>query len=218
MKKTTAKKIAVLAVMCVVAFIITVNNTYLMEDHAFLNFEVKDAIFAICGFIYGPLECLIMVFIVAFAEMLAVGDSYFGFLMNTAASLSFALTAAIIYRKRRNTTGMAVSLFGGVAMMTVMMLLWNYTMTPLGDTTISREAVTAMLLPVFLPFNLTKGLAGAGLALVLYNPLHCLLVKLSAIAPKEDEEKRIVDLPAMVLGVIVLAICTFIFLSYRGIF
>ena len=53
-------------------------------------------------------------------------------------------------------------LFGGALLMTVLMLLWNYIITPLYMHT-ARADVAAMLVPVFLPFNLLKGVLVVGL-------------------------------------------------------
>jgi len=50
------------------------------------------------------------------------------------------------------------------------MLLWNWLITPL-YMKVPRETVVAMLLPVFLPFNLVKGGMNAALAMLLYKPV-----------------------------------------------
>ena len=64
---------------------------------------------------------------------------------------------------------------GGV-FMTASMMLWNYLVTPhlSGDP---RETIAAMLLPVFLPFNLTKGLMNGALTMLLYKPVVVALRK-----------------------------------------
>lgn len=54
--------------------------------------------------------------------------------------------------------------------MTVLMLLWNYLITPLYMHT-ARADVAAMLVPVFLPFNLLKGCLNATITVLLYKPV-----------------------------------------------
>ena len=66
--------------------------------------------------------------------------------------------------------GAVTGLIGGAVIMTGVMLLWNYLITPL-YMGYPREAVAAMLAPVFLPFNLLKGFLNAGISLLLYKPV-----------------------------------------------
>ena len=54
--------------------------------------------------------------------------------------------------------------------MTVVMLLWNYIVTP-GYMEVPRGLVVSMLIPLFLPFNLAKGAGNTILALILYKPV-----------------------------------------------
>ena len=58
----------------------------------------------------------------------------------------------------------------GVVSMTAAMLLWNYFITPLYMGA-PREAVAAMLLPVFLPFNAIKATINMAIALIIYKPI-----------------------------------------------
>ena len=58
----------------------------------------------------------------------------------------------------------------GTIFMTLVMLAWNYVLTPIYMGT-PRAAVATMLIPVFLPFNLLKGSLNAAITLLLYRPL-----------------------------------------------
>ena len=60
--------------------------------------------------------------------------------------------------------------------MTVVMLLYNYFLTPI-FLGYPRAAVAAMLVPIFLPFNLLKGGLSAGIAMLLYKPVRIALDK-----------------------------------------
>lgn len=90
--------------------------------------------------------------------------------MNFLSSAAFACTAALIYRKKHTLSGAVLGLLAGVVSMTAVMLLWNYLLTPLYMKT-PRADVAAMLIPVFLSFNLLKSLLNSALALLLYRPL-----------------------------------------------
>ena len=75
-----------------------------------------------------------------------------------------------------------IGLVSGIALMVVVMLAWNYLLTPI-YMGYPREAVAAMLLPVFLPFNLVKGGLNAGITLLIYKPVVMTLRK-AGLAPK----------------------------------
>jgi hypothetical protein len=66
--------------------------------------------------------------------------------------------------------------------MVAVMLAWNYLLTPI-YMGYPREAVAAMLVPVFLPFNLIKGGINAALVLLIYKPVVMTLRK-AGLAPK----------------------------------
>ena len=80
---------------------------------------------------------------------------------------------------------LALGLLAGGLTMVAAMLLWNWLITPyyMGYP---REAVTKLLLPAFLPFNLLKaGLNGLGIFL-LCPPVAKALSKAGLIDHKED--------------------------------
>lgn len=143
----------------------------------FLTYDPKDAVIVMGGFILGPLPALCIAFVVALVEMFTVSSTgVIGFLMNFLASCTFAAAAALAYKKIHNAAGAVIGLVIGVAASTCAMLLWNYLITPI-YMGVPREAVAAMLLPVFLPFNLAKGSINSAFALVIYKPLITALRK-----------------------------------------
>lgn len=137
----------------------------------FLEYEPKDVVIAIGGLVYGPFTSFLAAAIVALLEMVTISeDGILGCIMNVLSSCSFACTAAYIYGRRRTPGGAVLGLLCGWALMAAVMLLWNYLIAPLymGQP---REAVAALLLPAFLPFNLVKGGLNAALVLLLYKPV-----------------------------------------------
>jgi len=135
----------------------------------FLKYDPKDVIIAIGGFIYGPLTAFVISLIVSFIEMITVSDTGFiGLIMNVLSTCAFACTAAAIYKKEHTLKGALIGLVSGLMLMTIVMLLWNYLVTPI-YLGYPREAVKEMLLPIFLPFNLVKGGINIALTLLLYK-------------------------------------------------
>jgi riboflavin transporter FmnP len=109
--------------------------------------------------------------VVAFAEMVTVSESgLIGMLMNILSSVSFACTAALIYKFKPSLAGAAAGLAAGCLAATGAMLLWNYIITPI-YMGVPRQVVVNMLVPVFLPFNLIKTGINAAIAILLFKPV-----------------------------------------------
>ena len=68
--------------------------------------------------------------------------------------------------------------------MTVVMLAWNYILTPL-YMHVPRDVVARMLLPTFLPFNLVKGALNAGITMLVYKPLSAALRRARLLPERE---------------------------------
>lgn len=169
MKQAKTKEIAVLAMLTALAFVAVALLR--VPVFAFLKYEPKDVVIVLGGFLYGPAAAAILAALTSLLEMLTISDTgLIGFVMNFLSSAAFACTAALIYRKKHTLSGAVLGLLAGVVSMTAVMLLWNYLLTPLYMKT-PRADVAAMLIPVFLPFNLLKSLLNSALALLLYRPL-----------------------------------------------
>ena len=169
MKHEKMKKLTVLAMLSAIAYVAVALLRFPVV--LFLSYEPKDVVIAIGGFLYGPLAALGISLVVSFIEMLTISSTgWIGFVMNFLSSAAFAGTAALLYRKKRTQGSAIAGLFGGALLMTVLMLLWNYIITPLYMHT-ARADVAAMLVPVFLPFNLLKGCLNATITVLLYKPV-----------------------------------------------
>ncbi len=172
MASERTRKLVMLAAFAAIALVVTVVGRISIAPAApYLKYDPKDVIILISGFLYGPLPAILVSVTVSLVEMVTVSDSgIIGMVMNVVASCSFVCPAVLIYRKKSTASGALFGLAFGVLCMTVMMLLWNFFLTPI-YTGMPREAVAAMLVPVFLPFNLIKGTLNASFALLLYKPL-----------------------------------------------
>lgn len=174
------KKLTAVAMMCAVSYLMVVVGR--IPIVMFLSYEPKDVIITIGGFLFGPWYAMIITVIVCFIEMISIsGTGIIGFFMNVLGSCCFACLAAYVYRRNHTMKGAAIGLLLGTAALTVSMLLWNYLLTPI-YMGYPREAVTAMLVPIFLPFNLFKGGINMVITLLLYKPIVTALRK-AGLAP-----------------------------------
>lgn len=186
MKKKT-QKMTVIAMLCSLSYVIMVVGR--IPVVLFLKYDPKDVVIAIGGFLYGPLSSFIVSVIVSLLEMFTVSETgIIGCIMNIISSCSFACTAAVIYKKRHTLAGAAIGLATGWIVMTTVMLLWNFLITPL-YLGYPRQAVADLLLPAFLPFNLLKGGMNFVLTLLLYRPIAAALQKTRFMPVVNAEEK-----------------------------
>ncbi len=174
----------------------------------FLKYEPKDVIITIGGLIFGPAVSFLTSFLSSFLEMFILSDTgVLGFIMNVLASVCFACPAVIIYRKGRSMKSAILGLLTGAIIMTVVMLLWNYIITPI-FLKVPREEVVKLLVPAILPFNMIKSGLNAGFILLLYNPVVTALRKRNLVDPSsstKEEKQRLINLSTLVIASIVIA-------------
>ncbi|MBO4288525.1 MAG: ECF transporter S component [Lachnospiraceae bacterium] len=185
MQNAKTKKIVLLAMMAALAYLVMVLIR--IPVVMFLKYEPKDVIITIAGFIFGPLEAFIVSALVSLVEMFTVSDTgWIGAVMNLVSTCSFACVAALIYKKKHTLKGAVIGLVAGVVCMVIVMLLWNYLLTPI-YMGYPREAVAALLPTVFLPFNLLKGGLNAAITMLLYKPVVITLRKAGLIPPSTSQ-------------------------------
>ena len=213
MKNNTKKSISI-AMLAAAAFV--VMALIRIPVVLFLKYEPKDIIIAIGGFIYGPMTALIITLIVSLIEMVTISSTGFiGLVMNVLSTACFACTASFIYKKHRTLKGAVTGLITGSLVMVVMMLLWNYLITPI-YMGYPREAVASMLLPVFLPFNLLKAALNTAVTLLIYKPLTTALKKAHLLESKEEKAAS-KNLWLIIISLIVVISCVLIILAYNKI-
>ena len=215
--RMTTKKIATLAVLAAIAYVVMLIGR--IPVVLFLKYDPKDVIIALAGFIYGPLSAVAVSVVVSFIEMLTVSTTGpIGLIMNVVSTCSFVCIASLIYKKRRSMSGAIIGLVIGAIAMTVIMMLWNYLITPI-HMGYPRGQVAAMLVPTFLPFNLLKSGLNAALTILIYKPVVGGLRKARLLPEKESAESaaRGRKFGALVFGVFLLAACVLLLLVFKGI-
>ena len=137
----------------------------------FLTLDVKDSLIVLTSLLFGPVYGLTIAVTVPFLELITIsGTGVYGFIMNVCSSVTFSMTAGLIYRYKKSMTGAIIGLCSGVFAVTAVMMLANLFVTPhyIGG---SVADVAAMIPKILLPFNLVKATLNAALVLLLYKPL-----------------------------------------------
>ena len=106
---SNAKKVALIGMLCAVSYVVValVQIPIVAVSPTFkLDYEAKDVIISIGGFMFGPATSLIISLVVSFIEMITISSTGFiGFFMNVLSSCGFAFTAAVIYKKIHTLKG-----------------------------------------------------------------------------------------------------------------
>ncbi len=183
--RVTVRTVTSLAMLTALTYIAMLISKLLPQFYGFLQFEIKGTVVAIGGFLFGPLSAAIISIVVAVIEMFTASDTGpIGCIMNCLAACAFACPAAFVYQKMRTKKGAVIGLSAGVVTLTVVMLLWNYLITPI-YMHMDRSVVAAMLPTVFLAFNLVKGGLNMALSLVLYKSVVTALRKARLVPERE---------------------------------
>ena len=168
------RRLVCMAMLCAVAYVVMyISKTVFapLTVAGILTFDLKDVVIAIGGFLFGPISAFIISAVVSLIEMVTVSDTGpIGLLMNVLSTIAFVCPAAFLYHRRRTLSAAVVGLIVGGVLMTVIMLLWNYLITPL-YMNVPRDVVADMLPTVFLPFNVVKAAMNGALTMVIYKPV-----------------------------------------------
>lgn len=219
-RKTDTRKLATLAMLTALAFAVMMVSKLLPSVNGFLDFDFKDVVICIGGFVYGPLSALMMIIVVCVIEMLTISTTGpIGCIMNIVATAAFCCPACYIYKKNHTMKGAVLGLVTGVVLLVAVMLAWNYFLTPIYQGW-PRKEIAAMLIPVFLPFNAVKGGLNMTATLLLYKPVVGALRKAKLMpestghsAPVEGKKKTGVTIVVL----FIFATCVLFALSLQGI-
>ena len=209
----TPKQLVMLALLAAIAYLLV--SFIRIPVVMFLKYEPKDVIITIGGFLFGPMASFVVSLLVSLIEMVTISDTGpIGAIMNLLSTCCFACTASYIYKKNRTMTGAILALVIGTVFMTGAMLLWNWLITPL-YLGYDRKVVAAMLVPVFLPFNLLKAGLNSAFVLFLYKPLVTALRKTGLVESREQSGNGS-RMGASLLGILLLATCILLLLVFQG--
>ncbi len=215
------KKMVILSLICAMAYVVVfVCRLPIIPSASFLDLEFKSAIILIGSYIFGPLSGLIMSLVICLVELFTFSSTgIIGCIMNILATVCFVCPASFIYKKKQNITGAIIGIIAGALCMTGAMVLWNYIMTPIYQG-IPREAIAAMLLPVFVPFNLIKAGLNGGVALFVFRIAIVALEKANLIPKNENltDNKKGGIIGGIILGCFIILTCVLSVLAINGVF
>ena len=203
------KTITSLAMLTGVSVIIAWMSK-LMPPVMFLDFDFKHVVVCIGGFTFGPMAAAIIGILASFIEFITFsGTGPFGFLMNALGTCSFCCTASWVYKRNHSKKGAVLGLSAGLVVMVIVMLLWNYLITPIYMTVngelVTRAQVAAMLPTLFLPFNLAKGGMNMAATLLLYKPVVTALRASGLVPPSQSTEGKKFSLGFLLFALALLA-------------
>ena len=212
--KSKTNKITIIGMLSAIAYVSVIICR--VPVVLFLKYEPKDTIIALGGFLFGPMVSFYISVIVSFTEMMTVSDTgIIGCVMNILASCAFACVSAAIYKRKRTLQGAIIGLVAGILTMVIVMLAWNYLLTPI-YMGYPQEDVVKLLLPAILPFNLLKGGLNAAFTFLFYKPVVHALRK-SGLIEGNDSAGEQRHIGYIILAVATIATCVLMILSLNGI-
>lgn len=218
------KKLTMLAMLAAISYLmVALIHIPIFPAAPFLTYEPKDVVIVIGGFLFGPAASALLAVVVATIELVTFSATgFWGWLMNILSTVSFACVASLVYKKKHTAKGAMLGLVCGVFTVTAVMVLWNYFITPI-YMGYPREAVAAMLLPVFLPFNLIKATLNMAWTLLIYKPVVTglrkagILPQSRGVSVAEASAGRRFKPGIMLVGALILVSCVLLILAIRGI-
>lgn len=212
-KRFSVKKLVLLAMLAAMAYVIV--SLVRIPVVLFLKYEPKDVVITIGGFLLGPMAAFITSLVVSLLEMVTISETGpIGCLMNLISTCAFSCTAAFIYKRKHTLSGAVSGLAVGGVFMVILMLLWNWLITPL-YMGVERSVVEGMLVPAFLPFNTLKAGLNSALILLLYKPLVTGLRK-TGLVDTGSSQSGSSKISIYLLGAGLLATCIVLLLVLQG--
>lgn len=216
MRRVNVKAIAVTGVLTAAAFLLTFIFRFKVS---FLTFDFKDTLIAITSLTYGFPYGVASAFIVALIEFLTVSETgIYGFIMNFLASGTFALVCGLIYKHKRTFSGAIISLVVAAVSVNVVMITANIFITPhyIG---VDTGAVISLILPLLLPFNLSKTIINSAATLLLYKPITIALKKYNILSGEKSTKSALKSvIIATVAVLIIILTALYITLKLNGVF
>ena len=179
MQKHNVRKLAVMAMLVAVSVLLVYLVHFpLFPAAPFLEYDPADIPILIGAFTYGPLAGLLLTVAASGVQALTVSaqSGLYGFLMHIISTGTLCLVAGLIYKVKHTRLGAGISLICGSLAMGLVMLLANHFITPyfMGVPT---QTVDAMLITVFLPFNLLKAGINSLVTFFVYKTVSVHLIK-----------------------------------------
>ncbi|MBE3557558.1 MAG: ECF transporter S component [Firmicutes bacterium] len=163
---TTSRLVRVALLGAMAALFMRFIHFPLFPPAPYLKYDPGDLPVVLAALTMGPVATLEVVVLKEVLALLFIGHPL-GILMNTVVSMTMGGITALWMRNRPLTAVQTAFATGGAAVVcTAVMVPVNLFEVPFEFGT-PRAAVAAMILPIYVPFNLIKGMLTAVLAVLL---------------------------------------------------
>lgn len=190
-------QLVTIALLSTIAYVIMAVGRIPMIQ--FLKYDPKDIVIMVAGMAYGPGVTILISIIVSFIEFITVsGDGIIGLFMNILSTVAFVTTATIIYKRNETAKNLIFGLFIGTVLTTIIMVAWNYVVTPI-FLQIPRAEVVKLLLPAIVPFNLIKSGINTGIIILIYKPILDSFRRANLVQHKTQSENASIFLIAVMI-------------------
>ncbi len=190
--RVSARKIAVTGIFTAMAVVLMYLEFNLPFMPVFLKFDFSELPVLIGSFALGPAYGIVIEFLKNLIHLPVTGTSGIGELSNFITGSIYVFSAGFFYEKHRTRKGAIAALLIATAVLSIIAVPFNYFFTlPLYGSVagIPMEAIlgmgaaanplvtdkTSLVLWVFLPFNLFKGLAIGFITFWVYKPISKLI-------------------------------------------
>lgn len=183
MRNPKVEKLVKMALLCAMslALMYTIRFPLILP---YLEYDMADVPILIGTFLYGPAAGLVLCAIVSFLQAVTVsaGSGWIGGVMHFFASGAFALVAGILYRRRHTLRGAVEGLIFGACTMILIMVPFNYYLSPLflvSDSMNYDQAQAAIwsIMWSFVAFNVAKAGINSVVTYLIYKPVSKLFHK-----------------------------------------
>ncbi len=180
MNSSRIRKMTTMGVLVAISVILILSPLKFPFPAApFLVYDAADVAIIIGGFIFGPVEGIILTIVTAIVQTLAVSsDGWIGCIMHIVATSALVGISSIVYMKKKTLKSAVTGLILGSLAMTALMIPMNMIFYPLFAGT-PVDAVIKMIVPALLPFNLMKAGLNSAIALLLYKSTGKLLSQIA---------------------------------------
>lgn len=184
---TGTKKIAVTALFCAVAIVLSFIALPIFPAASFLTYDPSSVAVLFAGLAFGP-QVGLAVAVISWLPHVFTATGPIGALMAILNAAAFVLPAALVYGRKRDRAGSLIGMVVGALLACAVSVLANLALTPL-YMGVPLDQVVAMVAPILIPFNLLKGVINVVLGQVLLAPLMGAVEPKRAAAPRAASSK-----------------------------
>lgn len=236
----SSTRIAVIAMFAAVAGVLYVLNFSIpFAFPGFLEFKFSDIPILIGTFVLGPASGAIIVVVHILIKLVIKGTStvFIGELSDLLTCCAFAVTAGLIYSKKRTFKGALAAMAAGTLAEVVVALLANrFILVPFFAERYGWDGVVGMMVALFpgctkenfynyylwasvLPFNLLRCIVAVAVTLPVYKRISVLINRFNVkLTPKNDEggvKAKKINIISIAVGIaVVLILVLFALLQY----